>query len=180
MIKTTGKKFTMVLLLAALLFSCESPENTQLAWPEVTHETKPWTRWWWQGSAVNKQDLTAELESFKEAGIGGVEITPIYGVYGFEDQFKEYLSEEWVEMLVHTLQEGERLDVGIDMATGTGWPFGGPGVSPSEVARYVAHRRFTLQAGERLPERVRYLQEPYLRAIGFRAASLAAAGSPAR
>lgn len=166
MIKTTGKKFTLVLLFAALMFSCESPETTQLAWPEVTHETKPWTRWWWQGSAVNKQDLTAELESFKEAGIGGVEITPIYGVYGFEDQFKEYLSEEWVEMLVHTLQEGERLDVGIDMATGTGWPFGGPWIDQENAPKYLAHKTYELKGGESLREKIAYRQEPFVRAVG--------------
>src|SRR5690606_39667475 len=67
--------------------------------------------------------LTAELEALKKAGIGGVEITPIYGVYGEEEEFVEYLSPEWVELLKHTLDEAARLGLGVDMATGTGWPF---------------------------------------------------------
>jgi hypothetical protein len=29
-------------------------------------------------------------------------------------------------MLEHTGREGRRLDLGVDMATGTEWPFGGP------------------------------------------------------
>lgn len=68
----------------------------------ITFEIKPWTRWWWHGSAVNKQDLTASLEAFKETGLGGVEITHIYGTKGEEDQFIEYLSPKWMEMLTHT------------------------------------------------------------------------------
>ncbi len=60
----------------------------------VTRETKPWTRWWWQGSAVEPDSLTAQLEALKAAGIGGVEITPIYGVRGAEDRFIPYLSDD--------------------------------------------------------------------------------------
>ena len=62
-------------------------------WPAVTREAKPWSRWWWHGSAVDPASLTAQLEALRDAGIGGVEITPIYGVRGGETQFIPYLSE---------------------------------------------------------------------------------------
>ena len=26
----------------------------QQGWPQITKETKPWTRWWWMGSAVDE------------------------------------------------------------------------------------------------------------------------------
>ena len=42
-------------------------------WPEVTRETRPWTRWWWMGSAVDRQGLTASLTAYRDAGLGGVE-----------------------------------------------------------------------------------------------------------
>ena len=29
-----------------------------MEWPEVTMEARPWTRWWIQGSAVTKEDIT--------------------------------------------------------------------------------------------------------------------------
>jgi hypothetical protein len=29
---------------------------------------KPWTRWWWEGSAVNKQEITRNLEQYQKAG----------------------------------------------------------------------------------------------------------------
>ena len=79
------------------------------------------------GSAVDAAGISAELEAFRAAGLGGVEITPIYGVMGTEPKFVPYLSTEWVTRLEGKLREAARLDLGVDMATGTGWPFGGPG-----------------------------------------------------
>jgi hypothetical protein len=102
-----------------------SAPTDPLAWPEVKQEHKPWTRWWWMGSAVDKENLTRELTDFAAAGLGGVEITPIYGAKGYEDRFIDFLSPKYVEMLAHTAAEGKRLGIAIDMATGTGWPFGG-------------------------------------------------------
>ena len=96
--------------------------------------TKPWTRWWWPGSAVDKASLTHQLESLAAAGIGGVEITPIYGARGYEERNIEFLSQDWMEMLQHVGLEAKRLGMGVDMATGTGWPFGGPWVPEEDAA----------------------------------------------
>jgi hypothetical protein len=102
------------------------------AWPAITQTARPWTRWWWPGSAVDETSLTQQLESFAKAGLGGVEITPIYGARGYEDRYVQFLSPRWMEVLAHTGREGRRLGIGVDMATGTGWPFGGPWVTPAD------------------------------------------------
>ncbi len=101
-------------------------------WPTLTQTAKPWTRWWWPGSAVTREGITRQLEAFAAAGIGGVEITPIYGARGAEAQYLPFLSPEWVEMLAHAAAEAKRLGLGVDMATGTGWPFGGPWVTAAD------------------------------------------------
>jgi hypothetical protein len=92
-----------------------------------------WTRWWWPGSGVDKASLTRQLEQLAAAGIGGVEITPIYGAKGYEDRYIDFLSPKWMEMLAHTGTEARRLGLGVDMATGTGWPFGGPWVDEAHA-----------------------------------------------
>jgi hypothetical protein len=51
-------------------------------WPEVTAESRPWTRWWRLGSAVEEETITRLLCTYRDAGFGGVEITSIYGVQG--------------------------------------------------------------------------------------------------
>ena len=56
---------SLALVFCAGMFTwaCTATKSpTTPAWPEITHETKPWTRWWWHGSTVNPTDLTANLE----------------------------------------------------------------------------------------------------------------------
>lgn len=148
--------------------ACGNESASEFAWPAVTRETKPWTRWWWMGSIVNPPDLTNQMEKYAEAGLGGLEITPIYGVKGYEDRFIKYLTPQWVAMLEHTLKEAKRLDLGIDMATGNGWPFGGPWVGADDACRNVAYKTFSLKTGERLGEPIVFVQKPMVRAIGRR------------
>ena len=72
-----------------------------LEWPAVTQSAKPWARWWWLGSAVDKENLTRCLETYHAAGLGGVEITCIYGVQGQESRHIPYLSDQWIEVVGH-------------------------------------------------------------------------------
>lgn len=65
--------------------------------------------------------------------MGGVEVSPIYAVPGYENRSVPYLSDQWMKMLGHTVREGKRLNMGVDMITGTGWPLGGAWV-PKEDA----------------------------------------------
>lgn len=139
-----------------------------LEWPSVTSQTKPWTRWWWMGSIIGEKDLAIEMQKYATAGLGGLEITPIYGVRGCEDRFIDYLSPRWMEMLECTLKEARRLDLGIDMATGTGWPFGGPWVGAADACKNAVCKIYELKAGERLAEPVTCIQPPLVRAIGRR------------
>lgn len=105
-----------------------------LQWIPIPQEAKPYTRWWWPGSAVDSAGLDYNLSQLAQAGIGGVEITPIYGVQGNETNDIPFLSARWMRMLQYTEQRGRELGLETDMATGTGWPFGGSEVSLSQAA----------------------------------------------
>ncbi len=123
---------------SSVAVDASEPAPSPLAWPAIHRETKPWTRWWWLGSAVDKPNLTRELEALAAAGFGGVEITPIYGAKGYEDRFIPFLSPKYLEMLAQVGAEAKRLGLGVDMATGTGWPFGGPQVTPADAELKIA------------------------------------------
>ena len=110
-----------------------SPAGAQ-SWPTVTPEAKPGTRWWWLGSAVDKENLKWNLAEYGKHGIGAVEITPLYGVQGNQQNNIPYLSDKWFDMLKYTMNQAERNGIELDMATGTGWPFGGPWVPLEESA----------------------------------------------
>ena len=135
------KTLRVLVAVLACIFLCDllrAADSTDLAWPKLTRDNKPWTRWWWLGSAVDKPNLTRELEAIAANGFGGVEITPIYGAKGYEDRFIPFLSPKYIEMLAHVGAEAKRLGLGVDMATGTGWPFGGPQVVPQDVELKIA------------------------------------------
>ncbi len=140
-----------------------SAAHAQVRWPEVTQTARPWTRWWWQGSAVDKKNLTAAMMQYKAAGLGGLEITPIYGVKGHEAKFIDFLSPQWMDMLQHTLGEAKRLGMGIDLANATGWPFGGPWVTPEDACKVVYTKKYLLKEGEQVGEMIRFTQPAFYR-----------------
>ena len=138
----------------------------QDGWPQITTEAKPWSRWWWMGSSVDPANLKAAMEAYSKAGIGGLEITPIYGVHGYENRFVKFLSPEWMKNLEYTLQEGKQLNMGIDLAMASGWPFGGLWVTPEDACKYMSVQSYALiKEGGQLQEKVTMTQESMLRTI---------------
>lgn len=164
MVKSTILLKVLLLTYFLLSIGCQQQPG-QMIWPEVDQETRPWTRWWWHGSSVTREGITAELEALRKAGFGGVEITPIYGVIGDEEHFVPYLSSQWNALLKHTLDEAQRLDLGVDMATGTGWPFGGPSVTDTDASKYFTSASWTLDGGQRIRIPLSETQDPVLRTV---------------
>ncbi|MEQ8847003.1 glycosyl hydrolase [Botrimarina sp.] len=128
---------TAAAVALACLFAATAPA---VEWPEPTAESRPWTRWWWHGSAVDQANLSRLIEEYHRVGLGGVEVTCIYGVQGAPHPNRDYLSPEWRAALRHTIDEAQRLGMGVDLPAGSGWRMGGPGV-PMELA----NRRLVLE-----------------------------------
>ena len=142
------KVITLIVLGVMTVSSCSKGSSSEgpskVEWPEITMTNKPWTRWWWPASAVGTQDIDTMLTQYSKAGLGGVEVTTIYGAKGYEDKFLDYLSPEWMDLFCHTLDKARELEVGVDLANASGWPFGGPWVEPEDACRALAYETFTL------------------------------------
>ena len=136
-------------LLAASVVAADDP----LAWPAITSQARPWAWWWWHGSAVDETNISHELQRFHDAGLGGVQITSIYGVKGAEARDIKYLTPEWLKMMGCTVDEARRLRMGVDMTLGSGWCFGGPTVSDADANANVIVRTFQLGMGEHIHEK---------------------------
>src|SRR6267378_6506828 len=132
---------------SALAAESQNSLPPEFQWATPSRENRPWTRGWWLGSAVDKTNLTRLLTEYRDAGIGGVEICPIYGAKGYEDRFVDFLSPKWMEMFAHTAAECKRLGLGLDLTTGTGWPFGGPNVTPELASGKVVLKRYDVAGG---------------------------------
>ena len=154
LVSNPNMKFRLLCALGAAFFLAlhfpASAADDPFAWPLITAQAKPWAFWWWMGSAVDKTNITRELERYAAAGLGGVHIIPIYGAKGWEDKYIKYLSPEWMNMMGWSVSEAHRLGMGVDMTTGSGWCFGGPQVTDEDANASVVVKIYEVKAGEKL------------------------------
>ncbi|TWU33188.1 glycosyl hydrolase [Novipirellula artificiosorum] len=128
----------IISLLAAILFilfiTSDCWANTALQnqlyenFKTPPAEARPFVRWWWNGNKITAKELDRELELLKRAGFGGVEINPIAMPSECPDNGDEalvWMSDEWIDLLVHSCEKAKELGLITDMIVGTGWPFGG-------------------------------------------------------
>lgn len=146
--------FKRIVLLVSMLVITSSAycqnEQVTLQWPVATRFSKPWTRWWWMGNAVDTTGLHYNLEALHKAGLGGVELSLIYGTKGYENKFIDFLSPKWMKMYSYTVKEAHKLGMGVDLTGGTGWPFGGPNVTIQNSASRAIFQKYSLPAGKAL------------------------------
>jgi hypothetical protein len=141
---------------AALFFASNifaPAADDPLGWPAITSQMRPWAWWWWHGSAVDQTNIAHELQRYHDAGLGGVQITSIYGTKGAEARDIPYLTPKWLDMMGFAVDEAHRLDMGVDMTLGSGWCFGGPTVSDQDANANVVFRTFKIAAHEKLTEK---------------------------
>ena len=135
------------------------------SWPEAGTETKAGVRWWWLGSALNEADMQWSLRQYAQAGIGTVEITPIYGVQGNEANELSFLSPPWMRMLQAVEDEARERGILVDMNCGTGWPFGGPTTPIEEAACKAVFLVDTVLAGHAPVRQLDSREQPFARQL---------------
>jgi len=120
----------LLLSLSALLFAQDSSQSLRQGFLNPPDDARPLMRWWWFGPAVTKPELQKELETMRGAGIGGVEIQPVYPLM-LDDEAKDiknlqYLSPEFLDDVSFASKTAQSLGLRADITLGSGWPYGGP------------------------------------------------------
>ena len=134
--KTAGDEALMILAVAAASPRGEPAVQT---WPEITQTAKPWTRWWWPGSAVEREPLAAQLDANSRPPVSAAwrsrlstaRVAVSRATWSFYRPAGSRCS-------ATRRARPRRLGLGVDMATGTGWPFGGPEVSVAQGSSTMA------------------------------------------
>ena len=95
--------------------------------------------WWWFGPAVTKQEVERELDVMHRAKISYALIFPIYPL-SVDDPARgirnlRYLSPEFLDVLRHTALKAKERGITLDLLIGTGWPYGGPSITPELAAK---------------------------------------------
>ncbi len=108
-------------------------------------DTRIMMRWWWFGPAVSDAELTRELRTMKEGGIGGVEVQPVYPLVLDEaaagHTILPYLSPDFLHALGSAARTAKDLGMRFDLTLGSGWPYGGPQVLVNEAAGMLRVQR---------------------------------------
>ena len=117
----------LILLLTAALAafaSCESPAPKETAGTPLYNNHKPYTRWWWFSSEIDKKDVRDQLIWLKDHEFGGVEIAWVYPMFLKTDTpHPDFLSPEWSEPVIYAKKVADSLGLGCDYTYGTLWPF---------------------------------------------------------
>ncbi len=147
------KNITKLLLFStALLFSCDSnrvENNLFEKFQNPAAEARPMVRWWWNGNAVEADEIKRELAVMKKAGIGGVEINSIAmptNAKKTEAIPLQWAGKEWCNMVKVASEEAKELGMITVLIVGSGWRFGGRLLKADEIMQRLGVKKQKLKA----------------------------------
>ena len=111
--------------------------------PQDSTRTKVW---WFHGeTATTREGITADLEAFKAAGVGGV----VYydQVHGSGEGASDAFSPEWWEMLKFAALEAKRVGLSFEINLSNGYVAGGPWITPEMSMQRLCFSDTLLQGG---------------------------------
>ncbi|MEO7494610.1 MAG: glycosyl hydrolase [Massilia sp.] len=83
---------------------------------------KPHTLWHWMNGVVTRGGITADLESFKRAGLGGVQLFLVGGSEAkIDEPTNQILSDKWKSLFKHAVEECARLGLQFGTHNSPGW-----------------------------------------------------------
>jgi len=136
-IKNIG--FTLLGIIVMGLMSCSqqvSNDQLRIEFKNPPDEARPGVYWYFMDGNLLRDEMTKDLESMKEVGIGSVLFLEVFDNVP-RGQVK-FFSEEWQELYKHAVKEAERLGIELSLGTGPGWAgSGGPWVKPEESMRHL-------------------------------------------
>jgi len=105
--------------------------------------------WFWMNGNVTKKGITLDLEAMKRVGIGGVFNFDV-GT-GIPKGPIEYLSNEWLELKKHAMQEAGRLGLDFTMHNCPGWSAsGGPWITPELAMQQITWSETYVGGGKKI------------------------------
>lgn len=104
--------------------------------------------WWFHGEdTTTREGITADLEAYKEAGVGGVVYYDQQHGPGTSASLKA-MSPEWWSMLKFAAQEAKRLGLSFDVNISNGYCCGGPWITPELGMQCVKSTEVIVKGGE--------------------------------
>jgi len=97
---------------------------------------RPWVYWINMDGHLTKEGITADFESMKRAGLGGMIYMDVD--VGVPRGDVPFMSDQWRENFKHAVLECERLGLEFTTITGPGWTgTGGPWIKPEQSMQHL-------------------------------------------
>ena len=133
------RRSTFVLVLMTVVLSLQAGDNTSsLAYGFLHPQDSACTKLWWffGETPTTREGITADLEAFKQQGVGGV----VYydQVHGDGAGADELLSPKWWQDLLFASQEAKRLGLTFEVNVGNGYVAGGSWITPDKGMQRLA------------------------------------------
>ncbi|WP_018612681.1 glycosyl hydrolase [Segetibacter koreensis] len=107
---------------------------------------RPGVYWYFMDGNLSREGMTADLESMKKAGIGHLIFLEVN--VGIPRGPVDFLSDKWLELFKHAVDECKRLGIAMTLGIGPGWTgSGGPWVSPDQSMQQLVSSS-TLVSGD--------------------------------
>ena len=138
---------TALLLNSSAAFS-QSTLSVGFEHPQDSARTKVW---WFHGETVGTHEgITADLEAFKEQGVGGV----VYydQVHGNGEGAFKVFSPEWWDEIIFSSQEAKRLGLNFEANASNGYVAGGRWITPDKSMQRLASQNMTVEVDGKKPD----------------------------
>ena len=121
-------RFYVVLFLIIFTFPSYANNNLWTKFQNPPSDTRT-KLWWFHGETVTTEEgIDADLEAFKEAGIGGVVFYD--QMHGTGEGAFDSMSPEWWHMLKYAARKAKSLGLSFEVAASNGYVAGGPWITP--------------------------------------------------
>ncbi len=130
-------KTQISIMLHVLIFNCITQgallEGDFVNPPDAA---RPGVYWYFMDGNLDREAMTADLESMKEVGLGNLVFLEVN--IGVPRGPVDFMSEKWQDLFVHAVRESERLGIDITLGSGPGWTgSGGPWVKPEQAMQFL-------------------------------------------
>jgi hypothetical protein len=108
----------------------------------------PGVYWYFMDGNLDRDQMTADLESMKKAGIGNLVFLEVN--VGVPRGPVDFLSDPWQKLFAHAVAEAERLGIEITLGSGPGWTgSGGPWIKAQDSMQHLVASRIDVEGPSR-------------------------------
>ena len=126
----------IIALIFGISLSAANAATLEEEFQNPPYSARPGVYWYFMDGNLSRIEMTADLESMKEVGLGNLVFLEVD--VGVPRGPVKFMSEVWQDLFAHAVHEAERLGIDITLGSGPGWTgSGGPWVKAEQSMQHL-------------------------------------------